>query len=259
MCRLNYHDAARPRRTSSISFIACICQVQCGSFTGMHAIRDWPAGERPREKLLLQGATALSDAELLAILLRSGVAGRNAVDLARDLLSAFGGLRPLLEAGQQAFCAHHGLGVASYAQLQAVLELGRRHLQAELVRLDCLDNPATTRRFLASRLRHLPYEVFACLLLDNRHRVIAFEELFRGTIDGASVHPREVVRLLLEHNAAAVIFAHNHPSGVPEPSRADIRLTRRLRDALALVDVRVLDHIVIGEGDGVSLAERGLL
>ena len=225
----------------------------------MYSIRDWPAGERPREKLLRQGPGVLSDAELLAIILRSGVAGRTAVDLARDLLADFGGLRSLLDAERQDVCARNGMGEAGFAQLQAALELGRRHLQAALERKDCLDSPAATRRFLASRLRHLPVEVFACLLLDNRHRVIAFEELFRGTIDGASVHPREVVRLVLRFNAAAVILAHNHPSGVAEPSRADILLTRRLIDALALVDVRVLDHIVIGEGDGVSLAERGMI
>lgn len=225
----------------------------------MHSIRDWPASERPREKLLAHGAERLSDAELLAVVLRNGVAGRNAVDLARELLSRFGGLRPLLEAERQQFCAQHGLGDARYAQLQALLELGRRYLQAELERLDCLDSPDTTRRFLASRLRHLPYEVFAVLFLDNRHRVIAFEELFRGTIDGASVHPREVVRRVLAVNAAAVILAHNHPSGVAEPSRADIRLTRRLVDALGLIDVRVLDHVVIGTGNGISFAERGLL
>ena len=236
-----------------------VLSVLCGNFMWMHSIRDWPTGERPREKLLQHGVHALSDAELLAIFLRTGVAGRNAVDLARDLLAGFGCLRALLEADHESFCARHGLGEASYAVLQAALELGRRHLQAELARRDCLDSPATTRRFLASRLRHLPHEVFACLLLDNRHRVIAFEELFRGTIDGASVHPREVVRLVIRFNAAAVILAHNHPSGVAEPSRADIQLTRRLTDALALVDVRVLDHVVIGEGDGVSLAERGLL
>jgi len=225
----------------------------------MHTIRDWPVTERPREKLLRHGPGMLSDAELLAIVLRSGRPGRTAVDLARELLGSFGGLRALLEAEQAAFCAHAGLGTASYAQLQAVLEMARRHLQEQLSRDDTLDCPATTRHFLASRLRHLPHEVFACLFLDNRHRVIAFEELFRGTIDGASVHPREVVRRVLAHNAAAVILSHNHPSGVTEPSRADIQLTRRLVDALALVDVRVLDHIIIGEGPGVSLAERGLI
>jgi DNA repair protein RadC len=216
----------------------------------MHTIRDWPADERPREKLLARGPAALSDAELLAIFLRTGVPGKTAVDLARELLQSFGGLRPLLEAERGSFCAHHGLGQAKFAQLQAVLEIARRHLQAELQRSDSLENPEATRRFLCSRLRHHPYEVFACLFLDNRHRVIAFEEMFRGTIDGASVH---------QHNAAAVILAHNHPSGVAEPSRADIQLTRRLTDALALVDIRVLDHLVIGDGDGVSLAERGLL
>ena len=139
------------------------------------------------------------------------------------------------------------------------MEMARRHLQEQLQREDSLENPEATRRFLSSRLRHLPHEVFACLFLDNRHRVIVFEELFRGTIDGASVHPREVVRRALQHNAAAVILSHNHPSGVAEPSRADIQLTRRLTAALALIDVRVLDHIVIGDGDGVSFAERGLI
>ena len=225
----------------------------------MHSIREWPASERPREKLLARGPDALSDAELLAIFLRTGVAGKTAVDLARELLQSFGGLRQLLEAERSCFCAHHGLGQAKFAQLQAVLEMARRHLQAELHRSDSLENPDATRRFLKSRLRHHRCEVFACLFLDNRHRVIIFEELFRGTIDGASVHPREIVRRALQHNAAAVILAHNHPSGVAEPSRADIQLTRRLTDALALVDIRVLDHLVIGDGDGVSLAERGLL
>ncbi len=225
----------------------------------MHPIRHWPAAERPREKLLARGPAALADAELLAIVLRTGVQGKTAVDLARELLSDFGGLRALLESDRQQFCSRHGLGLATYAQLQALLELARRHLQEQLRRDDMLEHPEATRRFLSSRLRHYQQEVFACLFLDNRHRVILFEELFRGTIDGASVHPREVVRRALQHNAAAVILAHNHPSGVAEPSRADIQLTRRLTDALALVDIRVLDHFVIGEGDGTSFAERGLL
>ena len=225
----------------------------------MHTIRDWPAGERPREKLLRHGPGILSDAELLAIFLRTGLRGKTAVDLARELLAAFGSLRVLLDADRTAFCAHAGLGDAKFAQLQAILEMARRHLQEQLSREDTLENPDTTRRFLTARLRHLPHEVFACLFLDNRHRVIAFEELFRGTIDGASVHPREVVRRVLHFNAAAVILAHNHPSGVPEPSRADVQLTRRLVDALALVDVRVLDHFIVGEGSGVSFAERGLI
>jgi DNA repair protein RadC len=225
----------------------------------MGTIRDWPAGERPREKLLDHGPQALSDAELLAIFLRTGVSGKTAVDLARDLLQTYGGLRALLEAERTRFCATRGLGIAKYALLQAVLEMARRHLAEQLRRQDPLENPDITRRYLASRLRHLPHEIFACLFLDNRHRVISYEELFRGTIDGASVHPREVVKRALHHNAAAVILAHNHPSGVAEPSRADMQLTRRLIDALALVDIRVLDHFIIGDGDGVSLAERGCL
>lgn len=225
----------------------------------MQSIRDWPVSERPREKLLARGPAALSDAELLAIFLRTGVNGKTAVDLARELLQAWGGLRPLLEADRKRFCAMHGLGLAKYAQLQAVLEMGRRHLQEQLQREATLDNPDATRNYLISRLRHHQHEVFACLFLDNRHRIITFEELFHGTIDGASVHPREVVKHALQHNAAAVILAHNHPSGIAEPSRADVQITRRLVEALALVDIRVLDHLIIGDGEGVSLAERGQL
>ncbi len=223
------------------------------------AITDWPAAERPRERLLNQGPQALSDAELLAIFLRTGMRGRSAVDLARDLLSRFGGLRPLLEASQEAFCACPGLGEAKYAQLQAVLEMAQRHLQHALERGEALTSPDLTRRFLSARLRHRQHEVFACLFLDNRHRVLRFDELFRGTIDAASVYPREVVKQALACNAAAVILAHNHPSGVAEPSQADRHITRRLQDALALVDIRVLDHLVVGDGEAVSFAERGLL
>jgi DNA repair protein RadC len=223
------------------------------------AISDWPAQERPREKLLARGAAALSDAELLAIFLRTGVQGCSAVDLARHLLEHFGGLRPLLECSQADFCTAHGLGPAKYVQLQAVLEMSRRHLEAQLVRESALESPAMVRQYLASRLRHEPREVFACLLLDNRHRVIRYEALFHGTIDAASVHPREVVKLALAHNAAAVILAHNHPSGVAEPSKADRQITDRLVQSLGLVDIRVLDHMVIGDGETVSFAERGLL
>jgi DNA repair protein RadC len=223
------------------------------------AISDWPAQERPREKLLARGAAALSDAELLAIFLRTGVQGCSAVDLARHLLEHFGGLRPLLECSQADFCTAHGLGPAKYVQLQAVLEMSRRHLEAQLVRESALESPAMVRQYLASRLRHEPREVFACLLLDNRHRVIRYEALFYGTIDAASVHPREVVKLALAHNAAAVILAHNHPSGVAEPSKADRQITDRLVQSLGLVDIRVLDHMVIGDGETVSFAERGLL
>src|SRR5690625_23100 len=223
------------------------------------AITDWPLAERPREKLLEKGPQSLSDAELLAIFLRTGLRGVTAVDLARQLLNDFGSLRQLLEADLQEFTAHKGLGPAKYAQLQAVLEMGRRHLWERLQRGEALSSPDETRHFLQSRLRDYPHEVFACLLLDNRHRVIAFEELFRGTIDAASVYPREVVKLALARNAAALIVAHNHPSGGPEPSRADENLTRCLKDDLALVDIRLLDHFVIGDGEIVSFAERGLL
>lgn len=225
----------------------------------MPPITDWPEGERPREKLLLRGAAALSDAELLAIFLRVGVKGKSAVDLARELLVEFGGLRGLLRADQHRFCSHHGLGPAKFAQLQAVLEMSRRHLSESLERGDVMDSPAATRRYLQARLREHHQEVFAALFLDSKHRIIQFEELFYGTIDGASVHPREVVRRALAHNAAALIVTHNHPSGVAEPSRADVDITHRLRDALALVDIRLLDHLVVGDQEVVSLAERGVL
>ena len=223
------------------------------------SITDWPKHERPREKMLLRGPDALSDAELLAIFLRTGTRGKTAVDLARELLDHFGGLRSLLNADKQTFCDCLGLGEAKYVQLQATQEMMRRHLAESLQRHDVLTNPDDTRRYLLSRLRDYHYEVFACLFLDNRNRVISCDEMFFGTINGASVHPREVVRRALKHNAAAVILSHNHPSGVAEPSQADKNLTRQLSEALALVDVRVLDHLVIGDGEVVSFAERGLL
>ncbi len=223
------------------------------------AIKEWPEEERPREKLLVRGAQALTDAELLAIFLRTGVAGKSAVDLARDLLMDLGGLKGLFGSDEERFCRTKGMGKAKYAQLQAVLALSRRYLEEEIRERDLLTSPEATRAYLKAQLYHQSREVFACLFLDNRHRVIRCEELFRGTIDGASVHPREVVRRALELHAAAVILAHNHPSGITEPSQADLRITQRLKDALALVDVRVLDHLIIGEGDAASLAERGLL
>ena len=223
------------------------------------SMTDWPEAERPREKLLSQGPTALSDAELLAIFLRTGTPGQTAVELARELLGEFGSLRGLLQANQQQLCAAHGLGPAKFAQLQAVLELARRHLGERLQRGDLLLNPEATRRYLITTLGDLPHEVFCCLFLDTRHRLICYEELFQGTIDGASVHPREVVRRALHHNAAAVILAHNHPSGVAEPSDADQRITRRLKQALQLVDIRVLDHLVVGDRTAMSFAEHGLL
>jgi DNA repair protein RadC len=225
---------------------------------GIMTISQWPLAERPREKLLDKGAESLSDAELLAIFLRTGCKGFTAVDLARQLLDNFGGLKPLLQASQTEFCANNGLGSAKFAQLQAVLEMAKRHLFEQLSRGDALCSPTETRHFLTAQLANYPHEVFACLFLDNRNRVIAFEKMFYGTIDGASVYPREVVRLALKKNAAAIIFAHNHPSGVAEPSHADEQITQRLKEALALVDIRVLDHFVIGD-DVVSFAERGLL
>lgn len=223
------------------------------------SITDWPLAERPREKLLSIGPKALSDAELLAIFLRIGCAGKSAVDLARELLVEYGGLRPLLEASQTEFCRGLGLGSAKYAQLQAVLEMARRHLSASLQAGDALTSPQLVRQYLSAQLRHQPREVFALLLLDNQHRLLAYEELFYGTIDGASVYPREVVKLALAKNAAAVILAHNHPSGIAEPSQADRRITERLQSALELVDIHVLDHMVVGDSEVISFAERGLL
>jgi DNA repair protein RadC len=222
------------------------------------SIRDWPEGERPREKLLARGSAALSDAELLAVLLGSGSRGKDALALGRDLLNAAGSLGALLARPDRQIRIG-GLGPAKRARIAAALELARRSLREELQDRPSLGNPRDSGDYLRARLRHLPYEVFGCLYLDNRHRVLAFEELFRGTVDGASVHPREVVRACLQHNACAVIFAHNHPSGVAEPSAADRAITHELRDALQLVGVRVLDHLVIGSGEPVSMASRGLL
>jgi DNA repair protein RadC len=222
------------------------------------SIRDWPEGERPREKLLARGSAVLSDAELLAVLLGSGCRGKDAIALGRELLANAGSLDALLSRPEQQIRAT-GLGPAKRARIAAALELARRSLAEELKQRHSLVNPRDSGDYLRARLRHLPYEVFCCLFLDNRHRVLAFEELFRGTVDGASVHPREVVRACLQHNACAVIFAHNHPSGVAEPSSADRAITHELRDALRLVGVRVLDHLVIGSGEPVSMAARGLL
>jgi DNA repair protein RadC len=221
-------------------------------------ISQWPSAEKPREKLVNRGANALSDAELLAILLRTGVAGSTAVDLARQLLLDYGSIRGVLDADTHSFCSRKGLGLAKFVQLQAALEIARRHLSEDLEYGNCLTRSEQTRNYLRARLRDYKYEVFACLMLDNRNRVIAFRELFRGTIDGASVYPREVVKQALADNAAAVILAHNHPSGVCEASQADIRITERLQKALGLVDIRVLDHVIIGDGIN-CLSEQGLI
>ncbi len=224
------------------------------------AITDWPESERPRERLLRHGAGALSDAELLAIFLRVGVQGASAVDLARTLLGHFGSLNRLFAATASEFAAIPGMGSAKYAQLQAVLELARRALREEISAGDALSSPRAVRDWLRLTLAALPHEVFMVLLLDAQNRLVAAEELFRGTLTQTSVHPREVVKLALSHNAAGAILAHNHPSGVAEPSRADEALTQALKQALALVDVKLLDHFVVaGTAEPLSFAERGLL
>ncbi len=223
------------------------------------SIKEWPATEQPREKLINQGAEALSDAELLAIFLRTGVKGCSAVDLGRDMVRHFGDIRGVMQADIGEFCAMPGLGETKYAQLQAALEMGRRYLAVEIQRGDVLDSPEATRKYLRLKLGHLPHEVFACLFLDNQHQIIRFEEIFRGTIDGANVYPRDIVKRSLELDAKAVIFAHNHPSGIAEPSQADRALTERLQRALGLVEIRVLDHFIVGDGQPASFAELGLL
>jgi len=223
------------------------------------AITDWPVQERPRERLIALGPAALADAELLAILLRTGTKGRSAVDVARGLLSRFGSVAGLLEAGASELSGVPGLGTAKSAQLQAALELSRRALREELSARDVLSSPRAVRDYLRLAFAGREHEVFVVLLLDAQHRVIACEELFRGTLTQTSVYPREVVKCALRHNAAAVIFAHNHPSGVAEPSHADELLTRALKAALGLVDVQVLDHFVVAGAATTSFAERGLL
>ncbi len=220
------------------------------------AISDWPAEERPRERLLALGAAALSDAELLAVLLRTGVRGKSAVALARELLAGAGGLGGLLRSRDSRV---KGVGSAKRAQLEAVLEIARRCLGEELRAGIALASPAAVRDYLRLAIAAKEHEVFVCLWLDSQHRVIACEEIFRGTLGHTSVYPREIVKAALRANAAAVIFAHNHPSGVAQPSRADELLTRSLKEALALVDVKVLDHFVVAGHQCLSFAERGLL
>lgn len=223
------------------------------------AIKQWPERERPRERLLAHGSAALADAELLAVLLRTGTRGMDVVTLARSLLAEFGSVGALLAAPPERALKSRGIGRAKYCQLAAAAELARRALHETLVRTGGLASPDQAADYLKARLSHLPREVFAVMFLDTRHRVIAFEEMFFGTLDGASVHPREVVRRALAHSAAAVIVAHNHPSGVAEPSAADRHLTRQLSQALALVDVRLLDHFIVGDGAPTSLAQLGML
>ncbi len=222
------------------------------------AISDWPVSERPRERLLAHGPKALSDAELLAIFLRTGVKGKSAVALARELLGEFDGLRQLMCADLARFCQTKGLGEAKYVQLQASLEMAKRFLRESIEWSNPLTKPDDTKKFLLIRMRDYTKEVFACLYLDTKNRVIEFEELFVGTLHTAEVHPREVIKQALKYNARAVIFAHNHPSGDAQPSRSDIELTHTLREALALLDIKVLDHLVVGD-TVQSLAELGHL
>jgi len=223
------------------------------------AIKDWPEGERPRERLIAMGAQALSDAELLAVFLRTGTPGRSAIDLGRDALAHFGGLNGLFAAEASALAQIGGFGPAKYSQLQAVLELARRALREDVRRDTALGSPGKVRDYLRLTLAGLEHEVFVAMFLDAQNRLLASDELFRGTLTQTSVYPREVVKRALKHNAAAVIFAHNHPSGVAEPSRADELLTANLKQALSLVDVRVIDHMIVAGTATVSFAERGLI
>lgn len=223
------------------------------------SIRHWPESERPREKLLKRGPRALGDAELLSLFLGSGVAGEDAVACARGLIARHGSLAGLASLEPESLLRERGLGPARVALLLAAHELGTRCLSAQLQRGPAISDERSAGLLFRQRLQRAPHEVFACMFLDSRHRMLAFEELFQGTIDGSEVHPREVVRRCLAHNAAAVIFGHNHPSGVAEPSAADRQITRRLQDALALIDVRVLDHFIVGEGEPYSFAARGMI
>lgn len=220
---------------------------------------NWPPMERPREKLLAAGVNSLSDAELLAVFLQTGIRGKTALELARDLLVYFGSLSSLIDANFKELCAQPGIGVAKAASLAAMKELSLRQLLEGLKSRDILTSSAATRDYLRARFKSCEREVFSCLFLNNQHHVMELEELFRGTIDGAAVYPREVVKRALYHNAAAVIFAHNHPSGIAEPSQADIAITRKLKTAMQTIEVRVLDHLVIGADEVISFAERGLL
>lgn len=223
------------------------------------AITDWPASERPREKLIEMGADTLSDAELLAIFLRVGVVGKSAVDLARDLLSQFGSLNGIFAATERELSQVHGIGTSKYVQLQAIFEMSRRALNEQLQARDVFQSPQQVRNYLVLKLGALTREVFMVLFLDAQNRLHAAEELFNGTLTQTSVYPREVVKRAIHHNAASVIFAHNHPSGVAQQSAADELITQQLKHALALIDVRVLDHFIVAGNQTLSFAERGLL
>jgi DNA repair protein RadC len=223
----------------------------------MSSLFSWPESERPREKLLSKGATSLSDSELLAIFLRTGTRGKNVIELSREIIQHFDSLKNLFAASEKEFCQIKGLGRAKYVQLQACLEMSQRHIEEQITRQDAMQNPSQVKQYVQSRLMAKPNEVFAVMFLDNQHHVLAFEELFFGTINASSVHPRVVLQRCLAHNAAAVIVTHNHPSGVAEPSLSDIDITKTLKTALNLIDVRLLDHLVVAAHQVTSLAERG--
>lgn len=223
----------------------------------MSGLKDWPTNERPREKLLERGSNALSDAELLAIFLRTGCKGIDAVALARQLIDDFGSLRSLFAASESEFCSKRGLGPAKFVQLQAVLEMSRRYLQEPLMKGTPLSSAAQTQQFLSAKMRDYPYEVFAALLLDNQHRIILFHEFFFGSINSATVYPRIIAQKVLKENAAAIILVHNHPSGDPTASESDRRMTEKLIKTLQLIDVKILDHFIIGDGKYTSFAEKG--
>jgi len=222
-------------------------------------IQQWPQADRPRERLLQLGASQLSNAELLAIFLRTGIAGRTALDLARDLLNTFGGLDKVLEADLKSFTKIKGLGSAKFCQLKASLELVKRHYDCKIRESISFTNQDLARNFLLSNFTNLIHETFACILLDNNHKLIKFQKLFTGTINQAQIYPRTVAQTCLKNNAAAIILAHNHPSGCLEPSQSDINITRKLVNTLELIDVRVLDHFIVGKNDVFSMAQNGLM
>jgi DNA repair protein RadC len=222
-------------------------------------IKNWPQKERPREKLLHQGAKSLSNAELLAIFLRTGTRGQDALTLARYLIGQFGSLRQLLNASFEEFKPHKGIGLSKYVQLKAILEVAQRYLEEDLSRTETMNNSRTVEQYLTGKLRHRPQEIFAVLFLDNQNQLIAYEEMSQGSINHANVYPREIVRRALQHNSNALILAHNHPSGINTASEADKRLTQALQKALSFIEVTVLDHFIIGEGAVLSFSRQGLL
>lgn len=223
------------------------------------SMRIWPMSEQPRERLLSDGPEGLSDADILAVLIRTGYQGRSAVSLSRSLIKKHGGLRQVLDLDGDVFCQEKGLGPVTYSQLQACLELGRRYLDGGIRKNDVITNSASMRRYLRAKLRHQTREIFACIFLDTKNHIIQYQEVFFGTVDCAAVYPREVLKLALRFNASAVIFAHNHPSGSAEPSYSDKEITHTLTQALELVDIKVLDHVIVGDLDEVSFAEKGLM